>query len=61
MDIEKIINEIQNISLTQVQLIFLGVIIMIIICLIVILTKQTCCKNCIELNKYDNKFKNQQF
>ncbi len=61
MDIEGIIKEIQNINLTQIQIVFIMVIFIITICLTVILVRQTCCKNCVDLNKFDNKFKNQKF
>ena len=59
MDIEIVINEIRK--LTQIQIIFMLIIFTILLCITVFVVKQTCCKNCIELDKYDNKFKNQTF
>jgi hypothetical protein len=61
MDIENILLDIQNINLTNVQIIFLVMVVLLLLMLTIYLTKRTCCQNCVDLDKYNNKFQNQQF
>jgi energy-converting hydrogenase Eha subunit H len=59
MDIESFIYDIQNTS--PGQMIALVIILVIVIFLTIIIIKKTHQEECIDIRKYDNKFKNEQF
>lgn len=61
MDFNDLINDFLNIKLSNIQFVFFIIIYILTILIVIYLTRLTCCKNCIELKKYDNNFKNQQF